>query len=109
MAYQKGVTTAQASVDAYASCLDMSVRDGVGPIAITLLELNVNAVTWIVYGANLADYSDAIVVNAEAAVAKAGADSYVADSAHYQYYRAMVKSTVSSTHGAVNCTGFVKN
>ena len=108
MAYNIVNTTGQASVNAYASCCDMSAIGGAGPVCITLLETNVNAVTWIVYGANLADYSDAIVVNAEAAVLKAGVDSYVADVAHYQHYRAMVKSTVADTHGAVTVTGFAR-
>src|SRR4030042_4900454 len=52
------------------------------------------SIDWTVYGANAADYSDEVVVQAEAAVAAAGVGSYVVAQAPFRYYRAKIKATV---------------
>jgi hypothetical protein len=66
------------------------------------------AVTWSVFGANAADYSDEQIVQAAASVAAAGTGTYVAALAPYAYYRVKIIDTVGGTHGTATVRGIVK-
>ena len=67
-----------------------------------------DSIDWTVYGANQADYSDEVVVQAEAAVAAAAAGSYAVAQAVYRYYRVKIKSTVAETPGTATVVGVAK-
>jgi len=66
------------------------------------------SVDWTVFGANAADYSDEVIVQAEAAVAAAGIGSYAVAQAPYRYYRVKIKSTVADTPGTATVVGIAK-
>jgi len=65
-------------------------------------------VTWTVFGANTADYSDEVVVNAAANVAANAVSSYVVAQAPYAYYRVKIRSTVAGAHGTATVAGLAK-
>jgi hypothetical protein len=64
------------------------------------------SVKWKVYGANLANYTDEVEVQAEATVLAAAASSYAVAQAPYAYYR--VKITDGSGHSTATVTGLAK-
>jgi hypothetical protein len=66
------------------------------------------SIDWTVFGANAADYSDEVVVQAEAAVAAAGVGSYVVAQAPFRHYRIKIKSTVADTPGTATAVGIAK-
>jgi hypothetical protein len=57
------------------------------------------AITWEIYGANISDFSDEVIVVAGASVAAAAASSYAVSPAPYAFYRVKIKSTVGGNHG----------
>lgn len=68
-----------------------------------------NAVTWEVYGANAADYSDEQVVQAGASVAASATGTYtVSPLAPYAYYRVKIKSSAPDTSGTATVRGIAK-
>ena len=67
-----------------------------------------NGVTWTVFGANSADYSDEVAVNAPANVAAAAVSSYAVAQAPYAYYRVKILSTVPGSHGVATVAGLAK-
>jgi hypothetical protein len=68
-----------------------------------------NDVDWTVYGANLADYSDEVVVQAEATVAVGAAGSYAVELAPFGYYRVKIHSHVGGAHGTATLVGIAKD
>lgn len=99
---------AQASTDAAAvvtgSDLDMRAW---ASIAYTI-QVADNSVTWWVYAANKADFSDEVIVDGPNAVAAAGVDSYAVEQAPYAYYRVKVQSTAGGAHGTATVAGIAK-
>lgn len=67
-----------------------------------------NNVTWTVFGANAADYSDEQVVNAAAPVATGATGTYAVAQAPYSYYRIKIRSTVGGVHGTATVRGIAK-
>ena len=67
-----------------------------------------NNVDWVVYGANLADYSDEVVVQAQATVAAAATGSYAVAQAPYRYYRVKIIDTTPPNHGTATVVGIAK-
>jgi hypothetical protein len=67
-----------------------------------------NNVDWTVYGANQADLSDKIAVQAKAPVAAGAAGSYAVAQAPYRYYCVYIDSSVDGNHGAVTLAGIAK-
>jgi hypothetical protein len=68
-----------------------------------------NAVDWAIYGANKADYSDEVVVQAEATVAAGAAGSYAVTLAPYGFYRVKIHSNVGGAHGTATLVGIAKD
>lgn len=66
------------------------------------------SVDWTVFGANQADYSDEVEVQAEAAVAAGNVASYAVAQAPYLYYRTKIKSTAPDTPGTASVIGVAK-
>ncbi|MHB8077435.1 hypothetical protein [Desulfosporosinus fructosivorans] len=64
--------------------------------------------TWTVFGANQADYSDEVVVQAAASVNAGANASYAVERAPYAYYRVKIRSTVADTPGGANLAGIAK-
>src|ERR1035437_5025976 len=67
-----------------------------------------NSVTWSVWGANAADYSDEQAVLAPVSVIASATGTYVAALAPYAYYRVKIIDTVGGTHGTATVRGIVK-
>lgn len=67
-----------------------------------------NSVTWTVFGANAADYSDEQVVSAAAPVAAGATGNYAVAQAPYAYYRVKIRSTVGGVHGTATVRGIAK-
>lgn len=65
-------------------------------------------VDWQVFGANIADYSDEVSVQANASVAAAAVGSYSTTQAVWRYYRVKIKDTVGGTHGTATVSGIAK-
>ena len=67
-----------------------------------------NAVTWTVFGANSADYSDETAVQAAASIGAGASGSYAVAQAPFAYYRVKIRSTVADTHGTATVCGIAK-
>ncbi len=67
-----------------------------------------NDVTWTVFGANAADYSDEIAVQAAAPVVAGATGNYAVAQAPYAYYRVKIRSTVGGAHGTATVRGIAK-
>lgn len=67
-----------------------------------------NSVDWTVFGANLSDYSDEQVVQAEAAVAAGASGKYTEPQATYRHYRTKIKATVGGNQGTATVVGIAK-
>jgi hypothetical protein len=65
-------------------------------------------IKWKVMGANKADYSDEVEVQAEATVLADGVSSYAISNPPYAYYRVKVADNVGGTHGNVTVNGIAK-
>jgi hypothetical protein len=65
-------------------------------------------VTWTVTGANVADFSDEVVVQVATAVAAGAVGSYSTFFAAFAYYRVKIIDTVANSHGTVILNGIVK-
>ena len=99
---------AQASVDAdtvlAGSAIDVR---GWRSLAYTILVAD-NDVDWTLYGANSEDYSDEVVVQAEATVVAGAAGSYAVAQAPFGYYRVKIHSHVGGVHGTATLVGIAK-
>ena len=78
-----------------------------GSLAYTMKVIT-NAVTWTVFGANSADYSDETAVQAAASVGVGASGSYAVAPAPYSYYRVKIRSTVADVHGTATIVGIAK-
>ena len=76
-------------------------------IAITA-KVTTNAVTWSVFGANLADYSDAIQLQVPASISANGVGSYSASFFPYAYCFVKATDTVGGTHGSISLNVMAK-
>jgi len=65
-------------------------------------------ITWWVYGANAADYSDEVIVQGPTDVLAAAASSYAVAQAAFAFYRAKIESKVDGAHGVVTLCGIAK-
>ena len=72
------------------------------------LKVATNALKWTVYGANLADYSDEVVVQAEASVAVGAIGSYSTTQAVWARYRVKIKADVGGSQGTGTLNGIAK-
>ncbi len=68
-----------------------------------------NDVTWSIWGANAADYSDEVSVNGSLSVAAAAVGSYATSLAPYSYYRVKIIDTVGASHGTATVRGIAKS
>ncbi len=100
--------------DAQASTNDVAVLAGSAvdsrpwrSLAYTL-KVAANTVTYWVYGANAADYSDEVIVSGPTDIAAAAAGSYAVAQAPYGYYRVKIESKVDGNHGTVTLVGIQK-
>ena len=67
-----------------------------------------NDIDWTVYGANAADYTDEVVVNAEALLASGATATYAVALAPYAFYRVKIRSHVAGAHGTVTLAAIAK-
>ena len=65
-------------------------------------------VNYKVFGANKADFSDEVEVQAEEAVTAGSVDDYTVAQAPFGYYRVKIKSAASGTHGNATVNGIAK-
>lgn len=73
------------------------------------MKVATQSIKWTVYAANLADLSDAVVVNAEATVVAAAVGTFAVSGAPYRYYFVKIKSAAADTPGTAIVTGIAKN
>lgn len=99
-----GQISANAETVLVGSEMDMRMWKSLGYTA----KVATNAVTWVVYGANSADYSDEVVVQAAASIAAGANGTYAVAQAPYAYYRVKIYSTVGGSHGTVTLAGIAK-
>jgi hypothetical protein len=106
--YLDTAPTAQLTIDAdhalHGSEVDMA---GYTSLSYTLTCIT-NGVTWTVQGANVSDYSDAVVAQAAAAVAVGAVGSYSTALAVFRYYRVLIKATVGSSQGTATVVAHQK-
>jgi len=100
--------------DAQAGTNDPAVLDGSEmdvrawkSLAYTVLNAD-ETITWWVYGANAADYSDEVIVDGPSDVLADAADSYAVAQAPYAYYRIKFENKVDETVGTLTCWGIAK-
>ncbi|MFA5866911.1 MAG: hypothetical protein WC891_02980 [Actinomycetota bacterium] len=99
---------AQTSANAYAAITGGDVDARMWrSVAMTVL-VATNTIKWTVYGANASNFSDEVVVQAEAVVAVGAAGTYAVAQAPYSYYRAKIASNVADTHGVVTYRAILK-
>ena len=67
-----------------------------------------NAVTWSVWGANLPDYSDAVIVQTAASIAAGAVGGFTTFFAAYAYYFVKAVDTVGGTHGTLTVNVLAK-
>ncbi len=67
-----------------------------------------NDLDWEVFGANAADYSDEVSVQAEAQVNAGASASYAVQVAPYRYYRVKIKAAVGGSQGTATVVGIAK-
>ena len=100
---------AQASVDAETvlagSELDASVFAALG---YTIENTGAQTIDWTVYGAQLADFSDEVVVQASATIAAAAFASYTATPPPFRFYRVTINAAVGGLQGAGTLNGVAK-
>jgi hypothetical protein len=99
-----GQLSTAATVEVAGARLDAS---HLGSVSYTC-KVATNAVTWQVTGANLADYSDEVVVNGPVSVGAGAVGTYAVAQAVYQFYRVSIIDTVGGTHGTATVTGHAK-
>jgi len=68
-----------------------------------------NTVAWTVFGANASDYSDEVVVQAEAPVAANANGAYAVAQAPYGFYRVKIRSNAAGLPGTALLRGICKN
>jgi len=72
------------------------------------LQCAAQTITYNVYGANAADYSDEVVVSGPTDIAAAANSSYAVAQAPYGYYRVKILDKVGGVHGTVTLAGIAK-
>jgi len=77
-------------------------------VAFTIVNTGANSITWKVIASNASDFSAAVEVQAEAALAAGLASSFAAAVAPWRYYKVMHKSTVGGDHGQSTVRGIAK-
>jgi hypothetical protein len=65
-------------------------------------------ITWWVYGANAANFSDEVIVDGPSDVLASGIDSYDVQQAPYAYYRVKIIDKVGGVHGNCRVVGVAK-
>jgi hypothetical protein len=85
------------SLDTYVEVCHVDMRNW-QTLALTLL-VTTHDLKWTVYGANLADFSDESVVQAEATVAIGGVGTYVTTAPPFGFYRPKIKANVGGSQG----------
>lgn len=102
------VSKTQTSTDTYAeieeSRIDMRPWKSLA-YTVTVADETVN---YKVFGANKADYSDEVEVQAEESVAADGVDDYTVAQAPYAYYRVKIQSAGAGDHGDATVNGIAK-
>jgi hypothetical protein len=98
----------QASTNAYATVTGADLDAGAFRSVSYTISVITNAVTWQVLGANSADYSDAVVVQAGASVAAGANSSYSVQQAPFRYYRVQIEDTAAGSHGTATVNGVCK-
>ena len=100
---------AQASTNSYAVVTDSNGTARAWQSISYTIKVITNSVDWTVHGANISDFSDEVIVNAESSVAAGATDSYAVTQAAYSYYRVKIKSTVADNAGTATVTGVMKS
>lgn len=72
------------------------------------IKVATNDVKWTVYAGDASDYSDEVVVSAEASVVAGNVSSYSATPPPFGYYRVKIRDTVGGVHGAATVHGMAK-
>lgn len=76
-------------------------------VAYTLKNIT-NTISYEVFGANLPDYSDEVIVSGPTDILAAAASSYAVAQAPYGYYRVKIIDKVAASHGTVTLVGIAK-
>lgn len=99
---------AQNSTAAYAVLAgsELDTR-GYNSLAYTLKDAT-QTITFEVFGANLSDYSDEVIVSGPTDILATGSASYAVTPAPYAYYRVKIIDKVGGTHGVVTLSGIAK-
>lgn len=99
---------AQASVDAETllagSAMDLRPWSS---LAFTF-KVATQGVKWSIYGANVADFSDEVAIQALTNVAAGAIGTYVVAQAPYAFYRVKIASNVSGQVGTATLNGIAK-
>lgn len=77
-------------------------------LAYTLINTGANTISWIVYGANLGDLSDKVIVQASADVLANGIANYAVTIAPYRFYGVYIVSKVAGNAGQATLNGVAK-
>lgn len=92
--------------DAYAAVASLDAR-GYASVSFTL-KATVQTLAWTVFAANLSDFSDEVIVQAEAAVAAGAIGTFAVGQAPYGFYRVKTKNNAAGVVGTALVTGYAK-
>ena len=96
---------AQASTNALAVVTGSTVDARLwGAVSYTIVVVTAS-VDWEIQGAHASDFSDAVVVQAAAAVGAGASSSWSSTAPVWSYYRVRIRSTVADTPGTVTLRG----
>ena len=98
----------QASTNAYAAVAGADIDARAFRSVSYTITVVTHDVTWEVLGANVSDFSDAVVVQAGASVVAGGSSSYSVQQAPFSFYRVQIEDTVGGTHGTATVNGTAK-
>lgn len=104
--YETAEVTDEESTNDYVPLAPLDVR-GWRSVSYTIKAATAE-IDWTVYGANLEDFSDEVIVQAEAGVAAAAVGSYSTAQAVWGFYRVKVKSAAVDTPGEATIAGIAK-
>lgn len=99
---------AQASTSSYVAVAGTDIDARAWRSVAYTIAVATHDVTWQVLGANSADYSDAVVVQAGASVVAGANSSYAIAQAPFAFYRVQIEDTVGGTHGTATVNGVAK-
>lgn len=109
MLIRNGCSVVQDSTDSSTLVAGSTLDTSAGmSLAYTIVNTGANTISWTVYGANLGDLSDKVVVQATADVVANAIASYALTIAPFKFYAVYIISKSAGNAGQATLNGIVK-